>query len=193
MKKIKIIASLYLLTNLTFCKAQQTYPLKTDYTEISNNSYLKDINNELNNFAGNWVSSFNGNEIKLFISKENYKYFKRGSHIFNKDVLSIRYFVKNSNGTILQDTQNMIFQNNQITHTIYSLWPENGGNTIVLYYGGTNCGIGWGEIILQKLNSTQFSWQYNPNSRVIDSATCPPNVDKNVYLPEIKDLIFTKQ
>jgi len=192
MKYIKILAVLYLLTNMTFCKAQ-TYPLKTDYTEIPNNSHLKDVNNELNNFIGNWVGNYNGNEIKLFITKENDKYFKRGSHIFYKDILSVRYIIKEANGIVLQDTQNMSLQNNQIIHTAYSLWTDNNGNLVKLYYGGTNCGIGWGEIILKKLTATKISWEYNPNSSLIDDDTCPPGTDKTVYLPETKDLIFTKQ
>lgn len=38
-----------------------------------------------------------------------------------------------------------------------------------------------------------MSWDYRPNSSLIDSATCPPSSDKIVYLPVTKDLIFTKQ
>ena len=93
---------------------------------------------------------------------------------------------------MLQDTQNMNFQPNQILHTIYSHWVEP-NNILALYYGGTNCGVGWGSIELKKINSTQLSWEYRPNDTILDSARCPQGTYITIYLPETKDLIFTKQ
>lgn len=86
----------------------------------------------------------------------------------------------------------MYFKPNQLQYTIYSRWVEN-GNELLLYYGGTNCGIGWGSIKLKKLSTTQLAWEYRPNGTVTSSDTCPPGTDKKVYLPVAKDWIFTKQ
>lgn len=93
---------------------------------------------------------------------------------------------------ILQNTQNMNLDN-QSYFNILSMgtMPELG--QVALGYDCTNCGIGWGQINITKINATQISWEYLPNSLIIDSATCPPSTDKTVYLPVTKDLIFTKQ
>ncbi|WP_185288767.1 DUF6705 family protein [Chryseobacterium lactis] len=175
------------------CKAQQIYSLKTDYTEIRQNSYLKDLNNELDSFIGTWQGSFNGNLITLFITKESHKFFNENQYKYYKDILSIKYIVKNSSGIVLQNTQSMTFQANQLTHTIYSQWPEDNGNSILLYYGGTNCSVGWGSIKLKKNSTIQVSWEYRPNDIILDDSKCPQGTDISIYLPETKDLIFTKQ
>ncbi|HCA07879.1 DUF6705 family protein [Chryseobacterium sp.] len=175
------------------CKAQQIYPLKTDYTEVAQDSYLKDLNNELDSFIGTWQGSFNGNSITLFITKEIHRLFNENQHRYYKDILSIKYTVKNSSGELLQNTQSMNFQAEQLRHTIYSQWAEDNANTLLFYYGGTNCGVGWGKITLKKLNSTQVSWEYLPNDIVLDENRCPTGTDINIYLPETKNLVFTKQ
>ena len=198
-KKIIIMKNLYmkLLSTLCFlvitisCKAQ-IYPLKTDYTEISQNSYLKDINNELDAFIGTYRTQFQGNEITLYLTKEIQRYFERGNYKFYNDVISVKYTIKSLNGTVLQDTQSMNIPLQQIRHTIYSRWTEY-GNKLLLYYGGTNCGVGWGSIILTKIDASQLLWEYTPNDIIIDSNKCPSGTDINIYLPQTKDLIFTKQ
>lgn len=189
---MKNLIFLILLVISMSCKAQE-YPLKTDYTEVPNNSYLKDTNNELDKFLGNYITSFENKQITIFITKQTHSYFDRGEYKYYKDVLSVKYIVKNVNGTFLQDTQNMTFQSNQIRHSIYSRWVEDAGNTLLLYYGGTNCGVGWGDIYLKKISETQLSWEYRPNNTIIDSSRCPVGTDITIYLPETKDLIFTKQ
>ncbi|WP_294205054.1 DUF6705 family protein [uncultured Chryseobacterium sp.] len=191
LKKILIVKSALFLT--TACKAQQIYPLKTDYTEIPQNSYLKDIQNELDFYVGKWKANFNGNTMTIFITKEIHRFFNGTKYKYYKDVLSVRYIIQNSSNVVLQDTQSLSFTPEQIKHSIYSQWAEDNGNTILLYYGGTNCGVGWGNVSLKKISSTQLSWEYIPNSTIIDNVKCPPGTDTTIYLPETKDLIFTKQ
>ncbi|MCY0977138.1 hypothetical protein PGH12_01530 [Chryseobacterium wangxinyae] len=186
----KIITLTILLLFIT-CKAQ-IYPLKTDYSEVPINSYLKDINNELDLFVGNYTSQFQGRNISINISKIIHHFFDGSQYKYYQDILSLKYTVSNSSGTILQSTENLVFPSNQLQHTIYSQWVENNGNTLLLYYGGTNCGIGWGQIKLKYINPTQISWDYEPNSTVVGD-NCPTNINKTVYLPLTTDLIFTKQ
>ncbi|WP_027381608.1 DUF6705 family protein [Chryseobacterium daeguense] len=190
--KFKTIILLSFFISFLSCKAQE-YPLNTDFRNIPNYSYLKDTNNELNPYIGIYKANYNGKEITLFITKEVHKLIDYVGQKFYRDVLSIRFTVKNSSQAILQDTQNMNFQSNQIQHTIYSTIINPYHNLVMLSYGGTNCGVGWGSIRLKKLNTTQISWEYIPNSTIIDSSKCPTGTNTTIYLPETKDLIFTKQ
>ncbi len=188
--KITIVLSLILTIS---CMGQQIFPLRTATDNVSNLSYLKDTNNELQNFIGIYSGNYDGKQIILYITKEDKKLFNFVDKKIYVDVLSVRYIVKNSSGAILQNTQNMAFQQEQYIHTIYSQWTLDNGSKALLSYGGTNCGVGNGKIILKKLNSTQISWEYLPNDIILDDSRCPPGTDINIYLPETKDLIFTKQ
>ncbi|MDC8106722.1 MULTISPECIES: DUF6705 family protein [Chryseobacterium] len=181
------------LVGLLSCQAQQTYPLRTAVNNVPNLSHLKDTNNELPAFTGVYSASYNGRQITIYISKEEDKLFDLVDKKVYRDVLSIRYIVKNSTGTILQDTKNMNFQSNQYTHTIYSQFIVDNGGKAIFNYRGTNCRVGWGKINLKKISPTQLSWEYRPNDIILDSSKCPQGTDINIYLPETKDLIFTKQ
>ena len=192
MKTLYLKISIALVFTLIIsCKAQ-TLPLNTLMENIPQGAYVKDLNNELNPYIGIYKANFQGNEITLFITKEENKPIKRMNKNFYRDALVIKYIVKNSSGAILQDTQNMVLTN-QTYFNIISIGTRPALENITLGYDGTNCGIGWGKIILKKLNTTQISCDYRPNSSLIDSTTCPPSIDKTVYLPVTKDLIFTKQ
>ncbi len=181
-----------LIMNLISCKGQQIYPLLTSIDNVPNMAHLKDTNNELQSFVGTYTSIYNGNHITLYISKENDKFFDYGNQKIYMDILYIRYTVKDSYNNILQTTQNATFQSDQL-NTIFSHWITENGNKVSLNYTGTNCSVGWGDIYLKKLNSTQISWEYRPDDITTTAAKCPPTLDTTIYLPETKDLIFTKQ
>ncbi|MDH6252836.1 hypothetical protein M2347_002563 [Chryseobacterium sp. H1D6B] len=186
----KILFSITLIISFS-CHAQQAYPLNTDFDEVPQNSYLKDLNNELDPYIGTYKATFQNMEITLYITKEIMKFFK-ALNVY-KDALSIRYVIKNSSGAIIQNTQSMVFQPNQSKHTIYSQGTYPNQNIVWFNYGGTNCNVGWGAIELKQINVTQISWEYRPNDIILDSSKCPSGTDINIYLPETKDLIFTKQ
>ncbi|MGD1319905.1 DUF6705 family protein [Chryseobacterium sp. 2R14A] len=173
------------------CRAQQL-PLNTLMKDIPVNAHVKDLNNELNPYIGTYKANYQGNEITLYITKEEDRPTKLMNKNFYNDVLSIRYIVKNSSGIILQNTQNMSLDD-QSYFNILSIGTIPSSGSIAFIYDGTNCGIGWGDIHLKKINNNQISWKYLPDSLVIDEATCPTGTDKKVYLPVTKDLIFTKQ
>ncbi|KMQ68684.1 hypothetical protein ACM39_05150 [Chryseobacterium sp. FH2] len=189
---IKTIILFSLFISFFSCKAQE-YPLNTDFTTIQNYSYLKDLNNELSPYIGTYKANFQEKEITIYITQENHKLIDYIDQKFYRDVLCIRYIVKNSTGNALQDTKNMNFLSNQIKHTIYSMRTRPSQNAVIFDYGGTNCSVGNGKIILKKLSSIQLSWEYRPNDIILDSSKCPSGTDINIYLPETKDLIFTKQ
>ncbi|WP_294224886.1 DUF6705 family protein [uncultured Chryseobacterium sp.] len=171
-----------------YCKSQQILPLNTALDNIPNNAQVKDLNNELNPYIGTYKANFQGNEVTLFITKEENKLEKRMNKQFYRDALIVKYIVKNTSGLILQDTQNNSYNINKLNSTKI----RNSQNLVELNYSGTNCGIGWGIIKLKKINSTQISWDYEPNSTSIGE-DCPTNADKTIYLPETDNLIFTKQ
>ncbi|MDQ0783506.1 DUF6705 family protein [Chryseobacterium sp. W4I1] len=192
-KQLKILLTLAFIISLMSCKAQQIYPLITSLDNVPNMSHLKDTNDELQSFVGTYMSTYNGNNIILYITKENDKLFDYGNQKIYIDVLSVKYIVRNPSGTILQDTKNIISSPDDLKHTIYSTWITDNGNKAELIYNGTNCNVGFGSINLKKINSTQISWEYRPNDIVTTAAKCPPTLDTKIYLPETKDLIFTKQ
>lgn len=190
MKKLiyKSIIFIGIITIVNSCKAQ-TLPLNTSFFDIPNGAYLKDINDELNPLIGTYKANFNGNEITLFITKEVNKLEKRSTKQFYRDALVVKYTVKNSAGVILQSTQN----SNLNIAELYSIDTDPTENTVIFAYTGTNCNVGFGGIKLKKISSTQISWEYRPNDITTTAAKCPPTLDTTIYLPETKDLIFTKQ
>lgn len=187
MQIMKQFLAILLLTIIVNCKAQQTYPLDTDYEDVPALSYIKDLNNELNQFTGIYKANYQGNEITLYITKVEHMLKKRLTKSYYMDALTVKYTVKNSSAVILQDTQN------NIQNDFYSMMSYSQENGVALYYPGTNCGVGWGKVFLFKINPTQLSWEYRPNGKLLDEYNCPGNQDLTVYLPVTKDLIFTKQ
>lgn len=182
-----IISIFALALSLVSCKAQ--LPLMTALSNIPQNAYVKDTNNILSPYSGIYRANYQGNEITFFINKEENKFMDYGNKKFYRDALNVKYIVRNSLGAVLQDTKN----DNNTKIEIFSTMPRSIDNSILFTYSGTNCGVGWGKIILKKINDNQLSWEYLPNDTILDSNTCPPGTDINIYLPETKDLIFTKQ
>ncbi|CAD7798568.1 hypothetical protein CHRY9390_00355 [Chryseobacterium aquaeductus] len=186
--QFKLLFAFILIINMISCKAQNL-PLNTAFSTIPNGAYLKDTNNELVPYVGTYKANFNGNEITLFITKQENKLEESAQKNYYMDALIVKYIVKNSTGTILQDTQN----NNLYNIELYSIGTNPNKNAITFYYSGTNCSVGWGDIYLKKLNTAQISWEYRPDDIVTTADKCPPSLNTTIYLPETKDLIFTKQ
>jgi hypothetical protein len=146
MKIIKLkITIILILLFVVSCKAQ-TLPLNTTLSDIPANAYLKDINNELFPYVGTYKANFQGKEITLYIAKEEGKLEVRSKKQFYRDALVVKYIVKNSNGVILQDTKN----NNVPKIELYSIAVRSSKNTIIFYYSGTNCRVGWGDVFLKR-------------------------------------------
>lgn len=185
---IKTSIIIGLMTGLISCNAQNL-PLSTALANIPNNAYVKDTNNELTPYVGTYKSNYGGKEITLFITKEDNKLIDYGDQKFYRDALTVKYIVKNSSGTILQDTKN----NNIPNIDFYSTKIKSTQNSVIFLYSGTNCSVGWGDIYLKKINTTQISWEYRPNDITTTASKCPSNLDTTIYLPETKNLIFTKQ
>lgn len=187
--KTKYIKILFIgiLINLVSCKAQ-ILPLNTFMADIPQNAHVKDLNNELTPYIGTYKAIYQGNEIVLYITKVEDKLEESANKNYYLDALVVKYTIKNPSSLILQDTKNF----NSTINKISSYRIRSYDSSVILYYNGTNCGVGWGSIFLKKINATQISWEYRPDSTLLGD-DCPPNTDKTVYLPVTKDLIFTKQ
>ncbi|WP_144281195.1 DUF6705 family protein [Chryseobacterium echinoideorum] len=107
MKKISLII---LITITVSCQAQ-TYPLRT-FTEIPENSYLKDTNNELPAYEGTWKGVWNNKII--------YVTFKKLEHLYidtfkaYRDILVAKFKVTDVSGMILFDNTNLPDTNTKI-------------------------------------------------------------------------------
>ncbi|WP_185216372.1 MULTISPECIES: DUF6705 family protein [Chryseobacterium] len=183
----KTLTVLSLFISFISCSAQ-TLPLNTALASIPNNAHVKNTNNELSPYIGIYKANYEGKEITLYITKEDDRLEARSNKQFYRDALVIKYIVKNSTGTILQDTKN-----NNLDIDFHSTKIKSTQNSVIFFYSGTNCNVGWGDVYLKKVNATQISWEYRPNDIVTTASKCPPTLDTTIYLPETKDLIFTKQ
>lgn len=127
---------------------------------------MKDYNNQLDFYVGTWKASFDNKVYVLTITKQIKKMLDYRN--IYQDVLQVKYVVKTSD-EILTINSNIgaDVTNASDHHAIYSFGLKKSGSLAQLYYGGTNCGIEWGVIQFTKLNTTQFSWMYSPNSSMI--------------------------
>lgn len=184
---------IYIITLFIFsCNAQQQIlPLNASVRGVPENSYFKDLNDELDYYTGTWNANSQDKTIILKITKQ----IKASTRNFNKnyytDQLFVRYEVKKSN-KILESTLNKDFSNSSRL-SMESVYTQDNGNSVTLLFSGGNCSVGIGTITLKKISSTQFSWDYNPGTTTRNDKDCPPNQDYTIYLPETENLIFTKQ
>lgn len=183
--------NIFLLSIILFsfsCKAQQTYPLDTDFRAIPNNSYLKDLNNELLPFIGTWKATFDNKEITIIIEKVDHHLVDYVNHKFYRDVLFIRYSIRNSQGAVIKSTMNLQMDQSGIKSS--TLFPN---QVISFSYSGGDCTYGWGGISLKLTDPTHVKWWYRPEGVILTNLNCPNGADTTIYLPETKDLVFTKE
>ncbi|WP_336733001.1 DUF6705 family protein [Chryseobacterium sp. VD8] len=191
---MKILSLFVLHITLLSCKAQQVLSLNGSVVNSPINSYFKDINNELDFYVGNWKANFQNKTMILKITKALHRPFEMLDKNYFQDQLIIRYEIKDINESVLQTTLNRSFTDqNDVKLLIESSGTESNGDIVNLLFAGGNCSVGIGEIILKKINNTQFYWSYYPGTTTRNDITCPPNLDYNIYLPETENLIFTKQ
>ena len=189
------ITLITLTTSLIACKAQQQiYPLNTYYEDVPNYSYMKDLNNYLPQYIGTYKTTYQGNEITLYITQNNMELIdtRLGGRKYYQDVLHIKYIVKDiATGAMLESNQN---PTDPKRNRIISIATNDlDSNSLSLLYSGTTCGLGRGEIILKKINSTQINWSFWYEKQLLIQGECPNYQSVKVYLPKTSDLIFTKQ
>ena len=173
------------------CHAQ-IYPLNTSSSDVPDNAYIKDTNNELDKYVGLWKGSWNGKNVYLEF-KKNKKYYS-GNHPYYIDEIVGERKIINSNGTIEIDR----------ISTFDLLNAEFWGMTKSLKYLGkyslsffpkNMCGK-TATIHITNITSTQMTlnMEYNPSffkADCIHNAYVDQNNDWPFNFP--KDIVLTKQ
>ena len=191
-KLVKTITLFFLFFVLLSCKAQLTVPLNTGWYTSPTGTYFKDFNNELDQFAGTWKANYGDKTITLVITKELQQQFEDINKIFYRDLLRVRYQVSNIGGLVIHSTLNNNFTSNKY-FDFTSLFIRSSTNEVTLLYNGGDCSIGLGTVYFKKINAIQFQWDYKPQGVTLNDINCPPPIDHTIYLPEVPNLIFTKQ
>ncbi|SIT17696.1 hypothetical protein SAMN05421786_107204 [Chryseobacterium ureilyticum] len=189
MRNVWIIVGIFVVFS---CKAQQqVLPLNTSVLGAPENSYFKDLNNELDYYEGTWNATFQDKTIVLQISEQKKASIELFDKNFYRDQLFIRYEIT-KNGIISESTLNKDFTND-VGLSIKSAYTQDNRNNVTLLFSGGNCSVGIGTINLKKINATQFSWGYYPGTTTRIDTLCPPDREYKIHLPETENLIFTKQ
>ncbi|KUY30952.1 DUF6705 family protein [Elizabethkingia ursingii] len=182
---------LYSILLVGLCKAQ-TLPLSSSIKQIKDGVYLKDMDNILPLFSGQWVANYNGDQITLVLDKkENYSV-KLLDTNYTSDVLLMRYAIKDSQGREIYSTINKDLADKSVINSVLSSTPPD--KMIGFIYKGEECGIGAGHIFLTQIDTTHIKWEYKSIGGIIDPNKCSGySPDIKSYIPKAPDLIFTKQ
>ena len=150
-----------LLLLITFSCKSQIYPLRT-YTDVPDNSYLKDTNNELNDYIGTWKATWNNKTIFIYISKEINKY-KLYTYM---DYLIIKFKVTDVTGTVLFDNTNLP---NDDVKIVGGNFKELANKYFLSYVDPDLC-MRSGIIVINFTDSskTQIKWVFSESENWID-------------------------
>jgi hypothetical protein len=172
------------------CKAQQIYSLRPIETDLPQNSYEKDTNNELPDYEGTWKAVWNNKTILLTFKKITNKY----DITFNRyrDYLIGKFIVKDNNGTILFDNTNLSDDNAKIKGVSFRKFVN---KYSFIYIDPDLCHTsGRGSINFTDATKTKLEWKYSQNFNLIDN-TCffhgLPQSERPEPLP--MSIILTKQ
>lgn len=173
------------ICSIISCSAQ-TYPLRT-FTDIPENAYLKDTNNELSSYEGTWKG--------MWENKIIYITFKKNIYIYD-DVL--RYYKDNLIGKfkVLDTNSNILFDNTNLPDSDPKIW---GGKFrkvddkySLVYVDADLCNTSGNIIINFTDNSkTQLNWKLNLGSNMITTDCQYYNTGIPEALP--KEIVLTKQ
>ena len=184
----KIITLLLCLIAYLSIKAQ-IYPLRT-YSQIPDNSYLKDTNNEFDSYVGTWKGVWDGKIIYLKLDKITYKYFASINEY--RDLLVGRFKTTDLNGNILFDNMN-VFNDNVKIYGTYFRQSDDKYQLIYVYNDLCNRS-GNVRINFTDSTKTQLQWHYFQDESFIDSSCYYFGwLKANIPQPLPKDIVFTIQ
>lgn len=187
MKNIFLIISLLILT--ISCQAQ-TYQLRTYGVEFPKDSYVKDINNELQDYTGTWKGTWNNKNFQVTFNKIMiYKSYLNERAYYN-DILIGKFKVTDSNGLILFDNTNIPNNGAKING---SGFKKNTDNYLLNYIDEEICGMsGWIYINFIDATKTKLNWRFSDMTDVITS-DCPYYNANPFPEPLPKNIVLTKQ
>lgn len=180
--------NLFLFLCASISCTAQTYPLRT-YTDVPANSYIKDLDSELNPYEGTWKGSWDNKIVSISLKKVKYYFTHLENRPYYNDILVGRYKVQDSNGNLVFDTSNISDENAKILGSgIRKI-----DNKYSLIYSDSDICNTTGSIIINFTNSskTQINWKLSLRSNMI-TTDCQYY---NTGIPEVlpKEIILTKQ
>ncbi|WP_131368524.1 DUF6705 family protein [Chryseobacterium soli] len=160
MKKIFLFI---LFSVAIYTKAQQVYSLRPTEIDLPENSYQKDINNELPAYEGTWKGTWNNKII--------YVNFKKILNTYNavtkyyRDYLVARFKVTDLNGNIIFDNTNLEDNKTKIVGVNFRRY---GDKYSLIYIDKDLCDTS-GNIVINFTDpsKTQLNWKYNEGSNMI--------------------------
>ena len=184
MRKIFLAITFFIIANS--CKAQ-IFPLRT-YTQIPQQGYLKDTNNELQDYVGTWYGSWNNKTILISITKKINQY--DSVLKYYKDFLIGKFKVTDSNGNILFDNTNLSDDNAKITGGKF----RKVDNKYSLIYLDPDVCFMTGSIRIYFVDSTkmQLNWQFSDMTDII-TPDCPYYNANPFPQPLPANIVLTKQ
>ena len=189
MKNI-ILVIILVITGVS-CKAQTTISLEQAYQYSKSDdgipetvTYVKDINNRLDQFVGTWKGSYNGKNYEFNFVKKIYY----GSYSIKWDQLIGRILIKDGNGNIIYNTMNEVddntmFWGNQMQAKTY----------VMSFIKDSYCN-GGGDVFIEvsKYDSKKMYLHFDKDGGLYNPAKCP-NYDTYVPLLPKDKIVLTKQ
>jgi len=188
MKNIILIITLISI-NLVSCLI---YPLNTSPSDIPDNAYIKDMNNELDKFVGVWKGVWNGKKIYLELKKN--KRFYSGNHSYYIDEIVGERKIVASNGNVEIDRiSSFDLQNSEFWGMTKSIKPP--GRDRLTFYPKNMCRKS-ATLDIVNFTGTQMTLhlEYEPSAydeNCIHNAYVQQNGDFPINFP--KDITLIKQ
>lgn len=183
MKNIILIT----FTLISFCFKAQDYPLTA--TNLPENSYRKDISNQLPSFEGSWKGNWKGKTFLITFKKLTHKY----DAVFKtyNDLLIAKFQVKDASGNILFDNLNTLDDKAKIEGG--KMFPN--GTYSLSYLDDDLCDkMGFIRIAFTNSTKTQMILKYSEVSDLIEPSCFfygKPGDQRPEPIP--KEIILTKQ
>jgi hypothetical protein len=184
MKKI-LFSAIFLLY---ICANAQTVRLAGN-NNINTGMYLKDMDDLLSKFVGEWTAKYEKNQVTLNIEKIEKHPVKVENVNYYSDVLFLRYTIKDSKGKEIFSNQNKSITD---IGTLKSSSASSVNKSIGFEYTGEECNIGEGYITLRYKEPTRMIWEYIAEDKPIDKTKCPNADNIKSYIPAAYELVFTK-
>jgi len=172
-----------------FLSCAQIYPLNTN-TDVPNNAYIKDLNNELAPYEGTWKGTWNSKTLIVEFKRIKKYLDHRENNPFYKDVLAGKFKVLNSSGNTLFDNMNSLDNDTKIEGLGFI---KNTTKYILSYIDPDICNIS-GNIYLSFTDTTQtqLNWKFMDTVDIIDPS-CQYYNSNPFPQPLPKNIILTKQ
>lgn len=186
MKKLVILIALHSL----FMSCAQVYPLNT-YSEVPNNAYIKDIDNDLVPYEGTWKGTWNDKIIYIYFKRIKKLLDHKENNPYYKDVLVGKFKVSDISENVLFDNTNLSDNDTKIEGTRFFTIPNK--RYSLFYFDADICGMS-GDIYVNFLNGnfTQLNWKFVDTTDIITSA-CPYYNTNPFPEPLPANIILTKQ